>query len=119
MVQREDNTSLAEQADDTLRAVFLTHPFASVQYAHLPLLAALCSPAVQLIPLHSGAEPALSKALGLPRAGLVGVRGNAPSCEPLWEMLRDVPLVQVPQLKEVSTGQWMGTKIEIDTQRNG
>jgi hypothetical protein len=114
-----DNESLIEHPNNTLKAVFLTHPFTSVQYAHLPLLAAISSPVVPLIPLHSGAERALSKALGLPRVGLLGFQAEAMGCEALWEKLRDVPVVQVPQLKEVSTGQWMGTKIEMSTGGKG
>jgi ribonuclease P/MRP protein subunit POP3 len=96
-----------------LKAVILTHPFNSLQYAHLPLLAALSDPTVLLVPLHSGAEQALCAALALPRVGLVGIYADAPGCEALWESMQDVEAVAVPFLKEVSSGQWMGTKIEL------
>jgi hypothetical protein len=73
---------------------------------------------VRLIPLHSGSEQALCEALGLPRVGMLGLRAEA-DCWDVWEHVADVDLVQVPMLKEVRTGQWMGTKIEMGSGKDG
>jgi hypothetical protein len=98
-----------------LRSVFLTHPVTSLQYSHLPILALSAKPSVQLVPLHAGAEKQLCAALALPRAGVIGIRSEAPGAEGLLALLEDVPAVESPFLIQASSGQWLGTKAEQST----
>lgn len=95
-----------------LRVVFLTGAPSAPQHAHLPVLAALAEPKVLLVPLSSTAgEKALCAALGLPRVGVVGLRGDAPGAEPLYACLEDVPAVHVPFLDASAAGVWLGTRV--------
>lgn len=98
-----------------LRAVFLTYPAASLQYSHLPILALSAKTPVQLVPLHAAAEKELCAALSLPRAGVIGLRSEAPGIEGLLALLDEVPPVQVPFLQQASSGQWLGMKANLST----
>jgi len=104
---------ISSPTSDPLKAIFLTQPFSSLQYAHLPLLCATSSPPVLLIPLQPASERALCGALGLPRVGIVGVKDGAEGAEAIWEECRDVEVVKMPAVKEVKTGKWMGTRIDV------
>jgi hypothetical protein len=111
--QLEGQQGTEEQQDQQLKAVFITHPFSSLQYAHLPLLAAMSLPPVLLVQLQTGSERELCAAVELPRLGMVGLRSGTPGCQALWELLKDLPIVQAPSLKEAISGNWMGTNIEV------
>jgi RNase P subunit Pop3 len=95
-----------------LRVVFVAGAQSAPQHAHLPVLAALAVPKVLLVPLRSAAaEKALCAALGLPRVGVVGLRGDAPGAEPLYACLDDVPAVRVPFLDVSAAGLWLGSRV--------
>ena len=86
----------------------------TILHAHLPLLiksASLASPSLpptRLIALPKGAEARLSKALGIPRVGLVGLTDNSPHASQLIEFSRiHVPEVKIPWLQESTAGLYL------------
>ena len=89
-----------------------------ILHSHLPVLiktASLGSPSlppIRLVPLASGAENRLIKSLGIPRVGLVGLMGNAPSAAQLIQFTQaHVPAVEVLWLQESISGVFLPTKI--------
>lgn len=107
--------------NSSLVAIFLTNANSNyLPYSPLPTLTALASaarpssPAIRLIQLRSNAEAKICEALGLPRAGIVGVFEDAPGARPLVERVREIEAVDVPWTREVSAGQWLGTNISVE-----
>ena len=104
-----------------LAAVFLTQSPPPFQYTHLPVLTALAASshreisAPRLIPLDSSAEQKLSRALGIPRVGVIGVLQDAPGAGPLIDYVREhVGAVEVPWVKETIEGRFLGTNIDVE-----
>jgi hypothetical protein len=93
-------------------AVFFTQPTDSIQYAHLPVLAAQSKQPVVLIPLQNGSEERLCIALGIARVGMIGIRTDAPGASALLSVISEVQAVEVPFLGQARKGQWLGVKIE-------
>jgi ribonuclease P/MRP protein subunit POP3 len=116
--QEEDKVG-PEETPKHLAAIFMTEAAINhLPYSHLPTLTALASashpssPKIRLVQLRSVAEAAICKALGLPRAGVIGILTDAPGAGPLLEYVREVvDAVDVPWTREVAAGRWMGTKI--------
>lgn len=110
-------TSSVEQSP--LVAVFVPRAEQpSILHAHLPLLiktASLASPSsqpIRLVTLPNGAEARLSKALGIPRVGLVGLMDGSPIISHLVEFSRiHVPEVEVPWLQDSTTGHFLPTAV--------
>ncbi len=104
-----------------------------VLHSHLPILieaASLASPSlpsIRLVALPSGAEAQLSKALGIPRVGLVGLRNDAPAASDLVEFSRaHVPAVETCWLRDSLAGVYLPTTIKtvhttgfVESKRNG
>lgn len=89
-----------------------------ILHSHLPALITTASlgspplPQIRLVPLASGAEARLTKALGVPRVGLVGLVDNAPSASHLIELIRThVPAVEIPWLQESMSGVFFPTTV--------
>ncbi|MCJ1467098.1 hypothetical protein MMC07_005720 [Pseudocyphellaria aurata] len=89
-----------------------------ILHSHLPVLiktASLGSPdllPIRLVPLASGAEAQLSKALGIPRVGIVGLMDHAPNASQLVQLTRaHVPAVEIPWLQESTSGVFLPTKV--------
>lgn len=108
------NEALQADGDSRIAVVFLTQPTNSVQYAHLPILAAQATPPVVLVPLLNS-ESRLCIALGLARVGIIGLRKDAPGSSAILAMTQEIEPVQVPFLDEVRRGQWLETNIECAT----
>jgi len=100
-----------ENRKPAMRVVFVTRvdPQASLLHSHIPLLCALASgegeggEIVRLVQLPRGSEARLADALGVARAGFVGLLGGAPEevVAGLMEVVeRYVPPVRVPWLQE-------------------
>jgi len=116
----QEPTSLELTSAKPLVAIFLTHAPTFLPYSHLPTLIALASAAqpsriaTRLVPLTPFSETNLSEALGIARAGAVGVFKDAPGSGPLMDYVREhVEPVDVPWVREVSAGEWLGTKILV------
>jgi ribonuclease P/MRP protein subunit POP3 len=124
-VLSQRNAELNEDNPHHLAAIFMTEATANyLPYTHLPTLAALASarhpatPAIRIVQLKASAEAKICEALGLPRAGIVGVLEDAPGAGPLVEYVRDfVNAVEVPWTREVADGKWLGTKILLAEER--
>ena len=89
-----------------------------ILHSHLPVLiktASLGSPSlppIRLVPLASGAENRLIKCLGIPRVGLLGLMGNAPSAAQLIQFTQaHVPAVEIPWLQESISGIFLPTNV--------
>lgn len=89
-----------------------------ILHSHLPVLIQAASlgssalPPIRLVPLASGAEARLIKALGIPRVGLVGLMDNAPAASQLIQLVRtQVPVVEIPWLQESISGVFLPTTI--------
>ncbi|KAK6000100.1 hypothetical protein QM012_004088 [Aureobasidium pullulans] len=103
-----------------LAVVFLPKPKDNLIYAHLPLLCYTSSceqkdkaQCTRLVLLDSSCERTIATAMGLPRAGVVGIFDDAPGAGPLLEYVRDnVDPVEVPWLEKALSGQWMGMSVE-------
>jgi hypothetical protein len=102
----------AESTLSPVVAVFFTQSTDSIQYAHLPVLAAQSKPPVALIPLQSGAEERLCIAWGIARVGMIGIRTDAPGASALLSVISEVQAVEVPFLGQARKGQWLGVKID-------
>ncbi len=113
------NAPISEQ--NTLFAVFVPNRGESSNlYSHLPILVKAASmafphlPEIRLVTLPSDAEARLSKALQLPRVGLIGLKCDAPGSSVIAEVIRaDVPEVVVPWLQESQVGVYMPTEINV------
>ncbi|KAG9678743.1 hypothetical protein KCU99_g925, partial [Aureobasidium melanogenum] len=109
-----------------LAVVFLPKPMDNLVYAHLPLLCYTASCAqknkaqcTRLVLLDASCERTIATAMGLPRAGVVGVFDDAPGAAPLLEYVRDnVDPVEVPWLDKALSGQWMGINVETHVPGN-
>ena len=104
-----------------LAAIFLTQSPLAFQYTHLPVLTALATsshremPAPRLVPLDNSAEQRLTRALGIPRVGVIGVLQDAPGAGPLIDYVREhIRAVEVPWVKETTEGKFLGTKINAE-----
>lgn len=102
-----------------MQVVFLLKGRNDVIYTHLPLLvqaASLANPVSSpclLVPLASVYEKDLASALGIPRAGVVGLVEGAPGFGALLELVRSkVAPADVPWLREAVEAKYLGTKIE-------
>lgn len=89
-----------------------------ILHSHLPALIKIASlgsldlPPIRLVPLASGAEARLIKALGIPRVGLVGLLDDAPSASQLIQLTRThVPAVEIPWLQESISGVFLPTTV--------
>ncbi|KAG9660340.1 hypothetical protein KCU98_g3480, partial [Aureobasidium melanogenum] len=116
-----DKETKAEQViAKHLAVVFLLKPKDNLVYAHLPLLCYTASCAqknkaqcTRLVLLDPSCERTFATAMGLPRAGVIGVFDNAPGAAPLLEYVRDnVDPVEVPWLDKALSGHWMGINVE-------
>ena len=102
---------------EPLAAIFLPKSASPILYAHFPLLALAASsaypsqPLTRLVPLPASAEKKLAAALGIPRAGVIGVKDVEEAKSLLVFVREHVPIVEVPWLAESKDGKWMGTKI--------
>ncbi|KAF2674200.1 hypothetical protein BT63DRAFT_473972 [Microthyrium microscopicum] len=110
--ERNNGVDGGGKEEKPVRVVFVTHSVDSMLYAHLPVLTSLARPAVQLVPLSEQSEKNIGEALGVPRVGMIGIREDAPGAIALFELLKEVPAVEVPFLKESASGKWLGTKID-------
>lgn len=107
-----------KQSNVPIAAIFLPKGKTDMIYAHIPLLAQMASlggpgaaPCL-LVPLDSKFEKDLCSAVGLPRAGVVGLMEGAPGAEALLEVLRSkVEPVDVPWLREAVNAKYLGTKV--------
>jgi len=103
-----------------LAVVFLPKPRDSLVYSHLPLLCYTSSATqkdkaqrTRLVLLDSSYERTIATAMGLPRAGVIGVFDDAPGALSLLEYVREnVDPVEVPWLEKALSGQWMGMNVE-------
>lgn len=117
----DKETKAEEQTiDKHLAVVFLPKPKDNLVYGHLPLLCYTTSCAqknkaqcIRLVLLDPSCERTIATAMGLSRAGAIGVFDNAPGAAPLLEYVRDnVDPVEVPWLEKALSGQWMGINVE-------
>jgi ribonuclease P/MRP protein subunit POP3 len=123
----QDDPKLNKETEppERLAATFLTETATThLPYSHLPTLTALAStrhpslPKIRLVQLKTAAEATICEAIGLPRAGVVGVLAGAPGAGPLLEYVREtVDAVDVPWTREVAAGEWLGTKILLGDER--
>jgi ribonuclease P/MRP protein subunit POP3 len=103
-----------------LAVVFLPKPRDNLVYSHLPLLCFTSSAThedktqhTRLILLDPSCERTIAAAMGLPRAGVIGVFDDAPGASSLIEYVREnVDPVEVPWLGKAISGQWMGMNVE-------
>ncbi|KAI5212536.1 hypothetical protein AUEXF2481DRAFT_5619 [Aureobasidium subglaciale EXF-2481] len=103
-----------------LAVIFLPKPPENLVYAHLPLLC--YAPSVKykeksqqtrLVLLDSSCERTIAAAMGLTRAGVVGVFDDAPGSVSLLNYVRDnVVPVEVPWLEKALSGDWTGVTTE-------
>ncbi|KAG9963189.1 hypothetical protein KCU61_g3903, partial [Aureobasidium melanogenum] len=116
-----DKETKVEQATAKhLAVVFVPKPKDNLVYAHLPFLCYTASCAqknnarcTRLVLLDPSYECIIATAMGLPRAGVIGVFDDAPGAAPLLEYVRDnVDPVEVPWLNKALSGQWMGINVE-------
>lgn len=116
-----DKESKAEQTPRKhLAVVFLPKPKDNLVYAHLPLLCYTSSTTqkdktqqTRLVLLDPSSERIIAAAMGLPRAGVVGVFEDAPGAGPLLEYVKEnVVPVEIPWLEKALSGQWMGMNVE-------
>jgi ribonuclease P/MRP protein subunit POP3 len=115
-----DKDSEAEQTTKKrLAVVFLPKPKDNLVYSHLPLLCYTSSTQkdktqhTRLVLLDPSCERIIATAMGLPRAGVIGVLEDAPGASPLIEYVREnVDPVEVPWLEKALSGQWMGMNVE-------
>lgn len=117
----KDKRSKANQASGKhLAVVFLPKPRDNLVYSHLPLLCYTSSAnqedkaqQTRLVLLDPSSERNLAAAMGLPRAGVVGVFDDAPGAGSLLEYVREnVDPVKIPWLEKALSGQWMGMNVE-------
>jgi ribonuclease P/MRP protein subunit POP3 len=92
----------------------------------MPLLSHLSSsyypslPPTRLVPFSTTSEAKLCKALGIPRVGIIGIFEGAPGAGPLVEYVREkVEVTDVPWVREVEKGEWLGTKIMFGEEDKG
>lgn len=74
------------------------------------------SPPVRLVPLPRGSEVRLSQAIGIPRAGMIGIARDAPGTDQLIDLVRNLvdPIV-VPWLKDIDQGNYRPTMTNVKT----
>lgn len=117
----EDKESKAEQATgNRLAVVFLPKPRDNLVYSHLPLLCYTSSAIhkdkaqqTRLVLLDPSCERTLAAAMGLPRAGVIGVFDDAPGAGSLLQYVREnIDPVKIPWLEKALSGQWMGMNVE-------
>lgn len=114
----QSDTEISSQKQ--LLAIFVPYMKQSSKlYAHLPILVKTASmafphlPAIRLVTLPVDAENRLSKALQIPRVGLIGLECDAPGVSALAEMVRaNVPELIVPWLQESKAGAYLPTNIK-------
>ena len=102
-----------------LAAIFVPHSDQlAMLYAHIPLLAKLTSsafatlPPTRLVVLPKGAEQKLGSALGIPRAGLIGLHRDAPESAALMDFVKQkVPEIEASWVEEVAAGSYLPVKI--------
>ncbi|KAI5208976.1 hypothetical protein E4T39_01087 [Aureobasidium subglaciale] len=116
-----ENTRTTEQAAGRhLAVVFLPKPRENLVYAHLPLLCYTSSvkykekaQQTRLVLLDSSCERTIAAAMGLPRAGVIGVFDDAPGSVSLLAYVRDnVVPIEVPWLEKALSGNWTGITTE-------
>ena len=72
-------------------------------------------PATRLVPLSPTAEARIAAALGLPRAGVVGIMEGAPGSGPLVEYVRQhVQPVEVPWIQEAAKGAYLPLQTQTE-----
>lgn len=111
-------------ANDTagkhLAAIILPKPKDELVYAHLPLMCYTSSAALKeharptrLVVLDPSSERTIAAAMGLPRAGVVGVFSDAPGAAPLLDYVwENVSHIGVPWLEKANHGKWLGLSVE-------
>lgn len=118
--EEEKYAEPATRTPNHLSCIFLTQPSPSthIPYTALPFLSRLASSRqlslspTRLVPLSIASEVKLCKALGISRVGIIGIFDGAPGPSALMEYVRNkVEVVDVPWVKEVNSGDWLGTKI--------
>lgn len=116
-----DKESKAERRPKKrLAVVFLPKPKDNLVYAHLPLLCYTSSATqtdkaqqTRLVLLDPSSERTIATAMGLPRAGVIGVFDDAPGAGPLLDYVKEnVDPVEVPWLENALSGQWIGLNVE-------
>ena len=103
-----------------LAVVFLPKPKDNLVYAHLPLLCYTSSATredktqqTRLVLLDPSSERTIATAMGLPRAGVIGVFDDAPGAGPLLGYVEEnVDPVEIPWLEKALSGHWMGMNVE-------
>ncbi len=92
----------------------------SIMHSHLPVLIKAASLAssppgnIKLVVLPKGAKSKLSTALGIPRAGIIGLVRGAPATTPLLEFIKKrVPEVEIPWLSEREAGVYLPVNINV------
>ena len=103
-----------------LAVVFLPKPKDNLVYAHLPLLCYTSSATqkdktqqTRLVLLDPSSERTIATAMGLPRAGVIGVFDDAPGAGSLLGYVKEnVDPVEIPWLGKALSGQWMGMNVE-------
>lgn len=90
----------------------------SAFHSHFPQMVAVASrsrpdqPAIRLVGFSKSCEDRLSDCLGIPRVSSVALRANAPLSKPLLDFVREkVPIVDIPWVKELTTG-FQETKVK-------
>lgn len=101
--------------------IFLPKSRNDLIYAHLPLMSRTASTlrprlaATRLVPLNPTAETRIAAALGLPRAGVVGVLEGAPGSELLAGYVRQhVQPVEVPWIEEATRGEYLPLQTQTE-----
>jgi ribonuclease P/MRP protein subunit POP3 len=120
-VDKENETK--QTITKRLAVVFLPKPRDNLVYSHLPLLCFTSSAThedktqhTRLVLLDPSCERTIAAAMGLPRAGVIGVFDDAPGASSLIEYVREnVDPVEVPWLGKAISGQWMGMNTETHT----
>lgn len=105
---------------ERLAVVFLPKLRNNLVYSHLPLLCYTSSATqkdkvqrTRLVLLDSSCERIIATAMGLPRAGVIGLFDDAPGALSLLEYVREnVDPIEVPWLEKALSGQWMGMNVE-------
>ncbi|EON64463.1 hypothetical protein W97_03695 [Coniosporium apollinis CBS 100218] len=105
-----------------MAVIFLPKSRNDLVYAHLPLMSRTASTlrpelaATRLVSLSPAAEVKIAAALGLPRAGVVGILEGASGSESLVDYVRQhVRPVEVPWIEEATKGEYLPLQTQTET----
>ncbi|KAI9762242.1 MAG: hypothetical protein M4579_000566 [Chaenotheca gracillima] len=122
-IERDSHSTKTEdkiESSQPLAAIFVPRSSQPTPLnSHFPLLVHAASQAVpkdsqiRLVSLPKGADVRLSKTLGLPRVGCVGLKSNAPGGQGLIDFVRRcVPEIEIPWMSPQKLGEYLPVNIQ-------